>query len=254
MIDHLAQSLSDTDMEEDPPIGSHEPGHDHDHDRCEEQWFERRPERSRDTLGHDTDPISEGQEWVGSGERRAGPVGCGENTLGPQFLIDQELHVVAGQIALDPLAHDGCDFLRVAVAIGGLDNLVEQWWQLKDLAIRSTHHRGWFLEARALVGAESLDTSTEGRRPLAAPCRGHAIPLIGDHHRLFLMRVTDPSIANVTPRNYPTGLRPKTLNESATPRGKAFASQPLWAFVKAVVLIERQPQLMKEDSCRNSVR
>ena len=128
VVDHLAQRLGDTDMEEDPPIGSHQPGEGHDHYRRQEQWLERRPERSRDTLGHDTDPISEGQERVGPSERRAGPVGCGENTLGPQFLIDQELDVVAGQIALDPLTDDGCDFLRVPVAIGSLDNLVEQWW------------------------------------------------------------------------------------------------------------------------------
>jgi hypothetical protein len=81
-----------------------------------------------------------------------------------QLLLDEELHVVAGDAATDRLRHLVRDLLVGAAPVGALGNEVEERGKLHHLSVRAARDERRLLEAGVLVAPDQLDARREPRR------------------------------------------------------------------------------------------
>src|SRR5579859_3864582 len=154
-------------------------------------------------LGDDPDTISEGQKGIGSSKTKASPVGRCHDTLRPKLLFDQESDVLAAQTALYLLAHNRGNLVDAPIAVYCPQQLVQQWWELKDLSVRPAYERRRLFESRALVLADQLDARPERRWPVIVREPGREVPLFRDHHGSDLTTTATRAIAlsTMTGRN-----------------------------------------------------
>jgi hypothetical protein len=135
VIQRLSQRLSHADLEKDPPIGDDQSGEKNGNYGWKEQRPEDGTERSGNSLGNNSDPVPERKERIWSLWRSAGPVRLGHQVLWPELFLNQKVNVLAGKATLDRISHDGRNLGGRALAIDGLQNLIQERRKLQDLAV-----------------------------------------------------------------------------------------------------------------------